>query len=205
MKIFAFASCLLLITAWFPSRAQSYQVGYFVNSLGDTVRGFIEVGTREKLSNQFGYKRTLSASASSVSANSARSFGYKGVEAYRSYRHPDRSDQSHMFFRVEIPGRITLFRDGLLYYGATSDGRFFRLTPIKIKTDPPHLPNNPFHGDFYKMDYSGMGILKFEMRDCPKAVKAIDHGMHASNPSFPSYFKMYNQCLNAKAGKTPAK
>ncbi len=189
----------------------SFTPGYFVSNEDDTVRGFIDYRIEGSNYYFFLYKsKSTDRESKKYYAKDAKAFVIQDSQFYETHLATGKEGVTEPgFFKLLLQSKLSLLRFESRYFARSNSRELFEVSAKKVKIDPPQsvaASRNAFHGDFYRLDYTGLGILKVEMQDCPEISGILEDYYNRAyrnerHPDFISLFEKYNLCVRSPVFK----
>ena len=187
----------------------TFLTGYYITQEDDTIRGYID--RRPEMTNYyfFIFKAALPNESVKFFPQDAKGFVILDTEFYEKHNAPDEFGRNvDGFYKLVLKSRLSLLKYESKFFAKTSDNAIFLVSTRRVPTDPPkddprvRDANAQIYGKFYKTDYSGLGLLKAHMQDCPEVARSLEGAYLAGKPDFLSIFDSYNRCTGSPVFKT---
>ncbi len=179
---------LLLLTGIPGANAQTnYLKGYYITNSQDTIRGYIEYLSEKKNFRVCTFKKDLDGKVEKFYPEDIKGFVIGNAEAYEThlYRHR-KGEQLYGFFKVMLRGKLSLLRYQSRFFAMDSVGKVHELSKRK-----------ELDGIKIRVDYSGMGMLRVLMKDCPEVSGRYLEHQYKTSTNFVEIFQKYYDCIRS--------
>lgn len=179
---------LLFVAGITSAYAQTnYIKGYYITNSQDTIRGYIEYLSEKKNFRVCTFKKDMDGNVEKFHPQDIKGFVIGNAEVYEThlYRHR-KGEQLYGFFKVMLRGKLSLLRYQSRFFALDTVGNVHELSKRK-----------ELDGIKIRVDYSGMGMLRVLMKDCPEVSGSyLDH-QYKTATNFMEIFQKYYNCIGS--------